>query len=456
MNRNEEFYSYKAELEAIPTSLDSAALKAIKRVKKHRKHSLLWQAPSFSILSTAALFVLLVNLFPAVALAMSNIPFLEDLVAAVAFDPGLKTAVENDYVQIIGEHQTQDNVTVSVEYMILDAGHISIFFQVDAPVKAGQWHYDFRDEQGNGLAAAISFDTMYESGKLEKIDIDYLDGREIPKEITFHAFISVDPDFQEVQTATYDPSTGEYTDSAQSNAAGKDYAFVFDLYPDEGFRKNIVSLPIHQWLALKDQRIYLDCLNVYPTQARLLIEADPENSALLKGLNITFMDEKGTTYDSKSNGITGTFDTSGLNMNSLFYESSYFSDAEHLKLIINGISILDKDKLYGLVQYDTKSITNMPAGVSVRSMDLDNTTLKLTLDAVYEDDHFKASTFDSQYYDINGKEYFFTSFGSSANEEQHVLSSDYTIKDFKDHYYKLRWNYAPMQLLEEPIELSIK
>jgi hypothetical protein len=187
MDRKEEFILYKAELEQnIPASLDYSATRAIARVKKQHRHALVWKAPAISFVTVLVTFVLLVNLFPKVALAMSNVPILSELVAAVAFDQSLRSAVEHDYYQVVNESRTQEDVTATVEYMILDAGHISIFFKINAPVKAGIYSYDFRTPDGNGLSAAICNDTMYEVGKLEEIKLDFVDGRELPKEFIFN------------------------------------------------------------------------------------------------------------------------------------------------------------------------------------------------------------------------------------------------------------------------------
>lgn len=455
MNRNEEFYSCKVELEEMTPDLTAlSAARAIKRIKKHHRRFLLLKAPAFSLITAAAAFVLVVNLFPTAAMAMSKVPFLEDLVAAVAFDPSLKIAVENDYVQLVNEKQTKDDTSVTVKYMILDASRISLFFQVDAPVKAGQYKYDFRDENGKPLSAGIVYDTMYESDKLEKIDIEFTDGSEIPKELVFQATVTVDPNFHTEQTATYNPDTGEYNGPSQSHT-GTDYAFLFPLKLDDSFRKNSVSLPINQWLDIKGQRIYLDCLMVYPTQARLYISCDPANSAYLKSLAVTFEDENGNCYNPKTNGVTGTYGTDGLNINSLYYESSYFTKAKHLKLSINGISLLDKDKLYGIVQYEKKTITNLPEGVSVSKMELHDSSLFLTLQAALPKDYSVFPLFDTLYYDITGKEYYFNSISTGTDEVNHVSSYDYRLVDFKDHYYKFRWSYAPLQTLEEPIEIKI-
>ncbi len=89
-------------------------------------------------------------------------------------------------------------------------------------------------------------------------------------------------------------------------------------------------------------------------------------------------------------------------------------------------------------------------------MELDNTTLYLTLDSILKDGSTRRSCLGSQYYDLDGKEYMFNSYSSSIDEEKHTIGTEYKIENFRDHYYKLRWNYAPLQLLDDPVEIIIK
>lgn len=161
---------------------------------------------------------------------MSNVPVLKELVSAVAFDPSLKLAVENDFVQIINEKQTQGDVTVAIEYLILDAGHISLFFRVDAPVKAGTYYYDFTNSGTQEFTAGIVNDTMYKSGTLEELKIEFVDGGNIPKVINFGLTTHVDLNF--LETRSVEVSAEGVPPSPHPEASGIDYEFKFTILID--------------------------------------------------------------------------------------------------------------------------------------------------------------------------------------------------------------------------------
>ena len=83
-----------------------------------------------------AAFVLLVNLSTPFALACGKVPVLKELAAAVAFSPSLKAAVENDYVQYIGQSATDNGITVHLEYLMADQGGLMLFLSVSGPEEA--------------------------------------------------------------------------------------------------------------------------------------------------------------------------------------------------------------------------------------------------------------------------------------------------------------------------------
>ena len=122
MNRMEEYRRLLTELEATPPALEYT----LQRAKARRRHGL-WKKglgiPAGSLAAVFAAFVLLVNVSTPFALACSNVPFLKDLTAAVAFSPSLKAAVEHDFVQYIGQTQTQNGITMTLDYLIPDQGH---------------------------------------------------------------------------------------------------------------------------------------------------------------------------------------------------------------------------------------------------------------------------------------------------------------------------------------------
>ena len=139
MTRNEEYQALLQELETTPAALDGAVERALRRRKRDRRLRL-FGVPAGSLAACFAAFVLLVNLFPPFARACGSVPVLRELAQAVAWSPSLSAAVENDYVQPIGQSQTVNGVTATVEYVIVDRKQLNIFYTLDyAPDLGPMW-----------------------------------------------------------------------------------------------------------------------------------------------------------------------------------------------------------------------------------------------------------------------------------------------------------------------------
>ena len=124
MDRMEEYRLLLDELEQTPSGLESALPRARARYRRRRLSRWI-AAPAGSVAAMFAVFVLLVNLVTPFALACSNIPILKELTAAVAFSPSLKAAIEHEYVQRVVQSQTDGDVTMKVEYLIVDQKQVN-------------------------------------------------------------------------------------------------------------------------------------------------------------------------------------------------------------------------------------------------------------------------------------------------------------------------------------------
>jgi len=461
MNRNNEFIKLKQDLEQVPLELEYSATKAIAKAKRKKRASILWKTPMVSFCSMAIIFVLLVNLFPAVALAMSNVPILKNLVSAVAFDPSLKLAVENDYYQIIGESQTKEDVTVNVEYLIFDAGHMSLFFSVDAPVKSGLWKYDLTDSGETPFTAAVFTNNLYKVGELEEVQMDFVETEKIPEKIVFTVTINKDEQFQTQKDTTSEDNatngTNIPTPSTSLFKSGTDYTFRFVVYPNQKFTQKIKSIPISQWIEIKNQKIYLERLDIFPTHSRLYLKYDDTNSAIINGMDIYFKDKQGNVYVPKKNGVTAIGYENSNDIRCLNFESSFFKDFDQLTMLINGISLTEKDKLYGEIDTEQKTIENMPPGVFIDKMELNDSTLSFTLGAPTDTPDKYSELISSLYYDINGNTYNFNSSITSFRESNvSIFYSEYKINNYQDKKFKIQWIYSLEQTLEDPIIINIK
>ena len=131
MNRGEEYRSLLADLEQTPAALDGTVSRALERDRARRRRHRLWSFPTGSFAACFVLFVLLVNLWPPFARACSDIPVLGRLAEAVRLSPSLSAAVENEYVQPIGQSQTVNGITATVEYVIVDLKQVNVFYTLE-------------------------------------------------------------------------------------------------------------------------------------------------------------------------------------------------------------------------------------------------------------------------------------------------------------------------------------
>ena len=95
MNRNDEFFDLMNQLNDTPPELEDTVRRAQTRARGRRTLGRV-MAPLGTVAAVFALFVVLVNTSPTFAQAMSDIPVLGDLAAAVGWQKSLRTAVEND------------------------------------------------------------------------------------------------------------------------------------------------------------------------------------------------------------------------------------------------------------------------------------------------------------------------------------------------------------------------
>jgi hypothetical protein len=462
MNRNNEFQELKKELEETPFELDYSISKAISRVKKQKHFDLFWKTPLITLGSVLIIFISAVNLFPKVALAMSEVPLLKYLIIAVSFDPSLRLAVEHDYYQVLGERQTQGDVSATVDYMIVDAGRISLFFHVDAPVKEGIYSFELLNDDGTPFSAGIFYDTGYVAGELESITIEFLEKAvTIPTDFTFHLTVNSDPNFKSSMEVSSDqispaPSQNSPVSNSTQDTAEFEHSFTFRIHTDQSFRQTVATYPINQYVTISNQKIYLEQLDIYPTKTGLSLSCDKDNEAVVYNLNVYFKDENGKLYKNPTNGVTATLDSEANNINSIYFASSYFSTSKHITMYITGINIIPKEKLYGDIDYEHKTITNLPENIIIDTMRLKDDILTFTLKGYREKASNAYEIIHSRYWDETDQLYSFGSWSTGVNDSSDYFTSTYKIPDFSKHQYRIKWGYAPTIHLDTPIEIQVK
>ncbi|MDF2543690.1 MAG: hypothetical protein K0S47_3408 [Herbinix sp.] len=416
MKRLDEYKDLKEKSVEIPKELEYIRTRVEARIAKDHRRKQKWITFVSGTVTLCIAFVLAVNLFPAVASAMSNIPILNILAKAVCFDKSLQKALENDYYQYVAEVQEKDGIKVFVDYMIVDASRISIFCREEKPETAKLYEITIQGQDGHFLRTSGDYsDFIIGNQEVKEIRFDLAENEVVPEEFRL-GFI-------------YNQGDGKRTELS------------FSITPDPKYTKVVKSLNLDKTLQIEGQTITLERLDLYPTQAKLIVHAKESNTSIITKLSAYLNNSNAEEeYQPVSNGVVGTIDDEG-NTASLWFESPYFEEGE-LQLHITGIFLIDKDKRYGEINYVKKSITNLPEGVILERLELIEGTLKISLQY-----RSLVSNYIYTLADITSKNKEILQKSSVAvmhrlEDDDDVFHEEIELADYQDGLYQLVWGFT--------------
>ena len=470
MDRMDE---YKALMEALgetPPGLEDTLARA--KARDRRRRAGRWCGiPIASLGGLAAAFVLLVNFSLPFARACGGIPILRDLAAAAAFSPSLKAAVEHDYVQPIGQSQTVNGVTMTVEYIIVDQKQVNIFFSLKSDEYTALWgDPEVREPGGDAGGRSVGWRAPDDESGLQRVVVDYMDG-DTPDALTLKFRAMGDR-----ERALSEPIPAPDALNGGGGTEAREYVaeFSFELYFDPAFTETGETVVLGQEFTLDGQKFTAESVEIYPTHVRLNLTADPDNTAWLKGLDFYLTDERGNRYDRISNGIsaTGTGDTPG--MTSFRLESSYFGEAEHLTVHIAGCTWLDKDREYAALDLaQGKALSPMPEGVKLGGIARRGGVVDIVLFGEEPEGNDETHSVSYQiaasgYRTPDGEEHEINVFGSSHSGE--VTMADGSVLSVPEGYFaeqfqlvgceadsvELRMVFSRRSTFETPVEIGVK
>lgn len=368
MNRNKEYKELLEELDETPLKLDYTLERALARksvVDKRKRVKNAFFIPLGTLAAMFLVFTTLVNFSPAFAKACSEIPILNRLVEAVSMSPSLTKAIENNFVQEIGQEQTKDGVTARIEYVIVDQKQLNIFYTLESDkYKSLAANPEISLTKGYSLLQHGPLQNSED--KLQSTVVEFVDGN-MPSSLTLTLSIYDGSYF-------YAPNTSEPTqDSIDENyltehkSEKPDYftEFSFDLTFDPSFTAAGKAIAVNKEFEIDGQKLTLDSVEVYPTHTRFHFSADENNTAWLKDLSFYFENEKGERFDGVINGITARGEPDTPMMSTYMLDSTYFYDADKLSLHITGAVWLDKDKERMHINLADGTAENLPQGVTL-------------------------------------------------------------------------------------------
>ena len=455
MNRNEEYQALLQELEATPPALDGTAERALRRRRRDRRLRL-FGVPAGSLAACFIAFVLLVNLFPPFARACGNVPVLRALAQAVAWSPSLSAAVENDYVQPIGQSQTVNGITATIEYVIVDQKQVHIFFTLK-----GEGYESLSAEMPEFTprqhCAVLGADFQQEPGTLLHFTLDYQDNS-VPEGFTM-AFGVTGETAADASAAPAEPSADrsledEMLEDVPEYAPDILATFTFDLAFDPTYTARGETVPVNSTFQLDGQTLTVTEAEVYPTHVRVNVEGAADNTAWLEDLDFYLENEDGERFDSISNGVSATGDPDTPAMKSFRLESPYFADSAHLTLHITGATWLDKNRERVRADLKNGTVEWLPEGVTVQAMQHRENGWVLTFDVTAPADIHK-QVFASRYYDEAGTKYDMDNFGWSVLDDGHG-EAYLPLKGYGQDTVWLVLNWSHASQAETPVTIPIK
>ena len=414
MNRNEEYNALLAELEQVPKQIDNTVEQAMQRLITSQKKRRGWVISCASLAACFACFVLLVNLSVPFARACGSIPVLRELAKAVSWSPSLSAAVENEYVQPIGQSQTENGITATIEYVIVDQKQLHIFFTLDSDdydnLNAEMPRYE--TEQ---VCSTIGSSWNQPPGTLLDFTLDYGD-HNVPDSLTmtFGVTTYVESDWSaEAPVQSYEDEMLEPVEEEKPDYLAE---FMFDLEFDPEFTAKGETVPVNQIFDMDGQTLTVTEVEVYPTHVRVNVADDPNNTAWLKSLAFYLENEDGERFEPISNGVSATGGEDSPAYVSFRLESPYFADSEHLTLHVTGAEWLDKDMERVRVDLAHRTAERLPEGVTFQSAEKWDGGWVLAFRVKQREEHHSFQVWNSTFYDEEGNPYEASRRGTTTDD----------------------------------------
>lgn len=460
MNRNEEYFSLLAQLKdaSLPPALEDSVSRAQTRARRQSRRRK-WETSLASLGGAAAAFALAVNLSAPFALACGKVPILKELAAAVATSPSMKAAIEHDYVQYVGQSQRENDVTVTLEYLILDRTQLNIFCTVIGPDSNESYFLNpgLSTPNGKQLEGYGVGGTNFTPGELGGFSATLDPDVTLPEELLLTLRVTAMKRTSDAPAIPLDTPAAAHYDVEPQIIATLTFPLTLDLCRIGPGRQ----MDIGRWTELDGQRLLVQSLDVDATQARLTVRFDPDNTRWCQHLNFYLLDAKGKQYkagawatDGSSYVSRGEDRASGQVV--YYLESPYFDGVGPYTLCITGAEWLDKAEDKRLVHIDLTrgTATGLPEGVTLdreRCQPDGNSRRQLAFQVPDGVDYF--SIFSYTYYDGAGEEHRFSSAWRSGHEEEGYQTHGFDLYDYPYDTIVLELSSTSSTRLEEPLEV---
>jgi len=460
MNRQQEYQKLLLELETTPKEMTQMSANTKIRARKRNivKSTLL---PTGMFVAALLIITAAVNISPTVAYAFERIPVLRQIATAVNFSPSLTEAIEHEFIQRIDLEQTHDNITMRVEYVIVDQRQLNIFYTLNSPVHSylNSWRPSVLCvNDGTHLPVSIfSGSHTLETGAIRQTVVNFVD-KQVPGSLVFEVLVDI---AEAVYMTVPVPATtsSEWVHTEPDNLI----SFMLTLEFDPTFTEQGETIYLHQDFVVDGQRMILTSVEIYPTHMRVNFSADPSNTAWLKSLYFHAENEMGNRFDTISNGVTAFGTSDSPAMTSHILHSPFFAGSEQLTLFIDKVEWLDKDMKRVRVDLANGIAKKLPEGVSLDEARWDGQSWHLSFAVIERAENHNHQVFGQNFFNEAGDDFYFSSWSSGMRFHYsfedylpNVFFVQFSLTNFLYDVVYLTPSYSRVAKLVEPVVLRVK
>ena len=311
------------------------------RVKRQKRRKSLWTIVVAAILLLA--FVTSIRVSPAFAQAISSIPGMGKLVEYIQYDKGLQGIMDNEYYQSVHASQIKDDLTLTIDGVILDESGIVISYTLEAPYSIENLNYkDIKlyhndREVTLGTTSYNNPNKQHENRKEDLIQIAFSDKQSFEGQ-------------EFVLELQLDNNTKETV-----------FSLPFEL-PEKVKKAKVYTL--NKEIEVDNQKMTIQDITIYPLRVAITIEFDDANNMEIFNFeDMRIEDDKGEVWSSIRNGMT----VSGVGEEERTYylQSNYFEKPGKLYFKMNKVQALPKDESYLLVDLEKQEVLKQPSAGTI-------------------------------------------------------------------------------------------
>lgn len=381
---------------SVPDQIDQYINMGLDQALKSKKRNQRAVFSAIAVILTVFLFIISIRTSPVFASYAGQIPGLDRLVELIRGDKGLESAIQNNFVQVIGKSDIHDGITFTVDEIIADEAKMIVFYTLETDEDHNYImlsDLEFTDGNGEELSAVYGYGSHSEGIEKRKsvsgkIDIDFGSDVNPPAQIKISTGIDVG------KPISY---TGE-------NKTW-DISFTVDHHK---FADHKDIYQINETVIVEGQKVTFKEIIVYPTKIAIHVKYDEQNSKELFGFDdLAIVNENDEEWASIINGVTGQ--EVNENEEILFLQSNFFEQPKELYLQFSSIRALDKAKLDVVIDLEQEKLLKSPDNrLELLEVSKGNNTAYLEFMIQRSQEYFTETfyqTFSHTYFDESGNEY---------------------------------------------------